>query len=58
MLWLTLFELKGHGRNDADRLECVKTAIAEFEPRRMVTSSPEKLEPETQFEAVRTLKIL
>ena len=46
MLWLTLFELKGHGRNDADRLECVKTAIAEFEPRRMVTSSPEKLEPE------------
>jgi len=46
MLWLTLFELKGHHRDTTDRLECIKTAIAQFEPKKMVTSSPEKLELE------------
>jgi len=43
MLWLTLFELKGH-ENHADRLECLKTSLVEFEPRRIRAASPEKLE--------------
>ncbi len=42
-LWLTLFELNGH-KNNADRLECLKTAIAKFKPRRIVAASPEKSE--------------
>jgi len=44
MLWLTLFELKGHDGNNAERLECLKAAIAQFEPRKIVVSSPAKLE--------------
>ena len=46
MLWLTLFELRGRRGNNAQRLECLKTAIAEFEPKRIVTTSPEKLKTE------------
>lgn len=43
-LWLTLFELKGHTGTNDDRLHCVKTAVAEFKPTRMLTASPERLE--------------
>jgi len=43
MLWLTLFELNGH-QNHVDRLECLKTSMLEFEPRKMTAASPEKLE--------------
>jgi len=46
ILWFTLFELRGRNGDNADRLECVETAIAEFEPRKIVASSPEKLESE------------
>jgi hypothetical protein len=44
MIWVTLFELKRQG-NAADRHECLKTVIAQFEPRRITTCSPEKLDP-------------
>jgi hypothetical protein len=43
MLWLTLFELNGH-TNHANRFECLKTSLVEFEPRRIRAASPEKLE--------------
>jgi hypothetical protein len=43
MLWLTLFELNGND-NHPDRLECLKDALVEFQPRRIRAASPEKLE--------------
>lgn len=43
MLWLTLFPLNGQG-NHADRLECLKTSLNEFEPRRIRAASPEELD--------------
>jgi len=45
-LWLTLFELKGHKGSKNERLNCVKTAIDEFKPRKMVTVAPEELASE------------
>jgi len=44
MLWLTLFELNGKD-NHVDRIECVRTSLKEFEPRRIRTASPEELAP-------------
>jgi len=44
MLWLTLFELNGK-QNHADRVECLKASLVEFEPRKIRAASPEKLEP-------------
>lgn len=46
MLWLTLFELRGRRGNNAQRFECLKTAIDEFKPKRIVTTSPEELKVE------------
>jgi len=44
MLWLTLFELNGTD-NHADRVQCVKAALAEFQPRQIRAASPEDLPP-------------
>jgi len=43
-LWLTLFELKSKDMVYADKIECVKAAIAKFKPAKMLTSSAEKLD--------------
>jgi hypothetical protein len=42
ILYLTLFELNGH----EDKLQCIETAAKQFEPEKIVTDSPEKLQIE------------